>query len=263
MPVFTMSPFTSEFLGTAVLVLLGNTLASSVLLSRTRGENAGWLAVSMGWGLALFVAMWVAASSGAHLNPAITIALVASGSCEAGRLSSHLPGQFLGALAGALVAAVVYVPHWRQTEDPSRVLGCFCSVPAIRAPISNLLAEAIGMFVLVLGVHAIVAQPWTPPEALATEADSIFHAAQLWRTEWWQFSGAMGILLGIVMLTIGSSMGGAMNPARDISSRLVHALLPLPGKGSSDWGFAWVPVVGPLIGALAGAFTAKALGFGL
>jgi glycerol uptake facilitator protein len=263
MPFFTMSPFTSEFLGTAVLVLLGNTLASSVLLSRTRGENAGWLAVSMGWGLALFVAMWVAASSGAHLNPAITLALVASGACDAGRLSSHLPGQFLGAMAGALVASVVFLPHWRQTEDPSRVLGCFCSVPAIRAPISNLLAEAIGMFVLVFGVHAMVAQPWTPPEALAINGDGIFHTALLWRADWWQFAGAVGVLLGVVMLTIGSSMGGAMNPARDISSRLVHAVLPLPGKGTSDWSYAWVPVVGPLIGALAAVFAAKAVGFGI
>lgn len=256
-----MSDFTSEFLGTAILVMLGNALAASVLLSRTRAENAGWIAVSLGWGAALFVGVWIAASSGAHLNPAVTIALCAAHLIEPASLGIHIPAQLLGAAAGAVVATLPFLPHWRLTEDRERLLGCFCSVPAVRAPLSNLLAEAVGMFVLVFGIFAIVDHPWTPPHVVVIDADGVSTASQLWRAGWWQFAGGLGLLLAMIMLAIGSSMGGAMNPARDLSSRLVHSLLPIPGKGSSEWEYAWVPVIGPVLGALAGAFLAKAVGW--
>lgn len=255
-----MSHFVSEFLGTAVLVLLGNAIVAAVALTRTRAHGTGWPAVALGWGAALTIGAWIAAPSGAHLNPAVTIALACAGLVDPATLGSHVIAQLLGALVGALVTAVVFLPHWRLTEDSSRVLACFCSVPAVRAPLSNFLAETVGMFLFVLGVFAIAGHPWTPPEVYAPGMEGLALEDPSWRAAWWQFAGAVGLMLAIVLFSLGATMGGAMNPARDLSSRLVHALLPLPGKGPSDWGYAWVPVAGPILGALAGVMVAGMAG---
>lgn len=253
-----MSPFISEFVGTAALVLVGNCAAASVLLARSRGENSGWLALCAGWAFAMFVAVWVAVPSGAHLNPAVTASLAATGELREGTLLGHVIAQLIGAIIGAVGAVLVYLPHWRLTHDPGRVQACLCSPPGVRAPLANLLAIAGATFIYVFLVHMIIADPWQVPVGFGVAGESA--SAEAWRSEWWAFSGAVATLFGGLMLALGGSTGGSMNPARDIAGRAVHALLPLPGKAGVDWGYAWVPVVAPLAGALAAAFAVKAVG---
>jgi len=234
-----MKPALAEFIGTALLVLLGDGVVANVVLNRSKGQNAGWIVVATGWGLAVAVAVYcVNRISGAHLNPAVTIGLAALGQFGPEQVPVYIAAQMAGAFVGAGLVWLAYLPHWRETADPAAKLGVFCTAPAVRSPMANLLTEIIGTLVLVLGVLAIQSPKNLKPD----------HG----------FDTGLGpLLVGVLVLSIGVSLGGptgyAINPARDLGPRLAHALLPIPGKGGSDWSYAWIPVVGPIIGGILGA----------
>jgi glycerol uptake facilitator protein len=227
-----------EFVGTAILILLGNGVVGGVLLAGTKAENAGWMAITTGWALAVFAGVAVAISIGdsdAHLNPAFTVAsVVMTGHAE--RLFTYIPAQILGAMVGAVLVWLLYLPHWRPTADTDKKLACFCTGPAIRQPPSNFLSELIGTFVLVL-VAASLFSHRLAPGGLAPGLGPVLVGALVWS----------------IGLSLGATTGYAINPARDFGPRLVHSLLPIPGKGGSDWGYAWVPVLGPVAGGIAAA----------
>lgn len=230
-----MSIFGAEVIGTGLLILLGDGVVAAVLLNHSKAQNGGWIVITWGWAMAVMVAVFaVGQFSGAHLNPAVTIGFAIEGRTEWGDVPEYLAGEFIGAFIGATLVWLSYLDHWRETEDPGLKLAVFCTAPAIRNPISNIITEVVGTFVLVFGVMAFFAD-----EATAA-------------------TGLGGLLVGLLVLAIGLSLGGptgyAINPARDLGPRIMHAILPIPGKGGSDWGYSWVPVVGPLIGcALAAA----------
>lgn len=227
-----------EFVGTAILILLGNGVVGGVLLARSKAENAGWIAITTGWALAVFAGVAVAISIGdsdAHLNPAFTVAsVVMTGHAE--RLFTYIPAQILGAMTGAVLVWLVYLPHWEPTADTGKKLACFCTGPAIRNPPSNFLSEVIGTFVLVL-VAASLFSHRLAPGGLAGRLGPVLVGAVVWS----------------IGLSLGATTGYAINPARDFGPRLVHSFLPIPGKGTSDWGYAWVPVFGPVAGGIAAA----------
>lgn len=229
-----MSPYLGEFLGTLLLILLGGGIVAGVCLKHSKAEQAGWLAITIGWGLAVAVAVYaVGQVSGAHLNPAVTLALALTGGFSWEKVPGYVLAQLLGAFCGAVLVWLHYLPHWEKTGDPATKLAVFATGPAIRNWSANLLSEIIGTFVLVFGVLAIGAN------RLA--------------------EGLNPLLVGLLVVSIGLSLGGttgyAINPARDLGPRLAHAVLPIPGKGSSDWSYGWIPVVGPVIGGLLGGWT--------
>ncbi|MFX1735924.1 aquaporin family protein [Paraburkholderia sp. A1RI_3L] len=223
-----MSPYIAEFVGTAMLVLLGDGAVANVLLARTKGKGADLIVIVMGWAMAVFVAVYITASfSGAHLNPVVTVALALAGKFAWSKVPGYVAAQMLGGMAGALLVWLAYRQHFAKEADPDVKLGVFCTAPAIRSVPHNFLTEMICTFVLILGVLYLA----SPQVGL----------------------GALDALpVGLLVLGIGISLGGptgyAMSPARDLSPRLVHALLPIPGKRDSDWHYAWIPVVGPLAG---------------
>ncbi len=226
-----MTPFLGEVIGTALLVLLGNGVVANVVLEGTKGQNAGWIVITWGWGMAVFVAVFtVAAFSGAHLNPAVSLGLAIAGKFEWAGLPMYWLAQFLGAGIGAFLVWLVYFPHFAITEDKNLKLAAFSTAPGIRNTAFNLVSEIVGAFVLVFAVLFL--------------AVSVFGL------------GALDALpVGLLILAIGLSLGGttgyAINPARDLGPRIIHAILPMPGgKRDSDWGYAWIPVVGPLIGGV-------------
>jgi glycerol uptake facilitator protein len=231
------SPFLGEFLGTMMLILLGDGVVAGVLLKRSKGEGGGWLVITTGWAFAVMAGVFTAVacgSSDAHLNPAVTLGFaVRAGSF--GKCLPYITAQLLGAMAGAALVWLHYLPHWKETPDAATKLSCFCTHPAIRKAVANLISEIIGTAVLVFVVGAIFSK------AVAAGGP-----------------GALGpYLVGSLVWGIGLSLGGttgyAINPARDLGPRVAHALLPLAGKGSSDWSYAPIPVIGPLAGgALAG-----------
>ena len=231
-----------EFMGTMVLILLGDGVVAGVLLKRSKGEGAGWLTITAAWGIAVFAGVCTSTAWGstdAHLNPAITVAsAILSGS--ASKLLIYIPAQILGAMAGAALVWLMYLPHWKITEDADAKLGCFCTIPAIRKPAANLLAEIIGSFILFLVISAILSKALAPT-GLAL--------------------GLAPFLVGFLVWGIGMSLGGptgyAINPARDLGPRLTHMLLPIAGKRNSDWSYAWVPIVGPIAGAALAATIIK------
>jgi glycerol uptake facilitator protein len=232
-----VSIFGAEVIGTALLVLLGDGVVAAVLLSHSKAQNSGWIVITFGWGMAVMLGVFVAAQySGAHLNPAVTFGFALEGRTEWGDVPEYFAGEFVGAFIGATLVWLAYLDHWRETEDPGLKLACFSTAPAIRNTVSNLITEVIGTFVLVFGVMAIFADKVTAATGLG------------------------GLIVGLLVLGIGLSLGGptgyAINPARDLGPRIMHAILPIAGKGESDWSYAWIPVVGPLIGAAiaAGAF---------
>ncbi|MBL9154187.1 MAG: aquaporin family protein [Verrucomicrobiales bacterium] len=240
-----MSPILAEFLGTALLILLGNGVVANVVLTGTKGHGAGWIVITAGWAMAVTVAVYaVGTISGGHLNPAVTVALLAIGKIGGATAGAYILAQMLGAVTGSILVYLAYLPHWRATADPAAKLAVHCTGPAIRHTPGNLLTETIGTFVLVLGALAL-----PRPENLDAATG---------------FSTGFGpLLVGFIVFSIGLSLGGptgyAINPARDLGPRLAHALLPIPGKGPADWGYAWIPVVGPLIGGVLGALTFQAL----
>ncbi|OCX03888.1 aquaporin [Streptococcus dysgalactiae subsp. equisimilis] len=224
--------FTGELLGTFILVLLGDGVVSACILNKTKAQNSGWIAIVLGWGIAVTVAVYISGfMSGAHLNPAVTLAMAAIGSLPWSQVVTYFVAQFLGAMLGALVLYLHYYPHWKETKDAGTILACFSTGPAIRHAWSNLLGEALGTAVLVITVMAI------GPNKVA--------------------AGFGPIIVGFVVMAVGFSLGAttgyAINPARDLGPRIMHALLPIPNKGDSDWSYAWIPVLGPILGGVAGA----------
>jgi glycerol uptake facilitator protein len=228
-----MSPYLAEFIGTAVLVLLGNGAVANVLLARTKGNGADLIVIVFGWAMAVFVAVFVTASfSGAHLNPIVTISLALVGKFAWSKVGGYIAAQMLGGMMGASLVWLAYRQHFEKEADPDLKLAVFCTAPAIRSVTHNVITEAICTFVLILGVLYLAA----PQVGL----------------------GALDALpVGLLVLGIGISLGGptgyAMSPARDLSPRIMHALLPIPGKRDSDWRYALVPVLGPLLGGVAAA----------
>jgi glycerol uptake facilitator protein len=229
-----MNSFLAELVGTMLLILLGDGVVAAVVLSKSKAENSGWMVITTGWALAVAMAVYaVGRISGAHINPAITLGLAAIGKFPWSEVPKYLAAQFLGAFVGAVIVWLAYLAHWPVTEDRSAKLAVFSTIPAIRRLDLNLLTEIIGTFVLMFGVLAILANP-APTQ-----------------------SGLTPLLIGFLVWSIGLSLGAptgyAINPARDLGPRLAHALLPIPGKGGSDWGYAWVPIVGPSLGGILGA----------
>lgn len=230
-----MNPFLGEVIGTAILMLLGNGVVANVVLSGTKGEGSGWIVIAWGWGMAVFVAVFtVAAFSGAHINPAVTVALAIAGEFAWSGVPGYIIAQFLGAAIGTTLVWLAYKDHFAKTENADLKLAVFCTGPAIRNPVSNLITEIIGTFVLVFAV--------------------LFLAVAVLG-----LGGLDALPVGLLVLAIGLSLGGptgyALNPARDLGPRIMHFLLPIPGKRDSDWGYAWIPVVGPLIGGGLAALT--------
>ncbi len=249
-----MEYFIWEVIGTMILMLLGNGVVANVVLNETKGNNSGWIVITMGWGMAVFVAVFVAGQfSGAHINPAVTIGLATAGLFDWGMVGIYIAGQMLGAFIGAVLVWLAYKDHFAATEDGPAKLAVHSTGPAIRNLPANVMTEAIGTFMLVFGVFYIVAPGFINP------ADGELLTAIVIDGQEVGFGlGALAALpVGFLVLGIGLSLGGptgyAINPARDLGPRIAHAILPIPNKGSSDWGYSWVPIVGPVIGALAAA----------
>jgi len=228
-----MSPYLGEFLGTATLMLLGSGVVAGVLLPQSKSHNGGWLVIAVAWGLAVLFGIYAAApsGSGAHMNSALTIALAALGKFPWAQVPGYVAAQVSGAAVGSTLAYFAYLPHWKSDLDPQLKRAVFCTSPAIRNFPAAILCELIGSFVLMFGVLIIGANRMT--EGLAPFA-------------------VAGLVVAIG-LSLGGPTGYAINPARDLGPRIAHALLPIPGKGSSDWAYAWVPVAAPIVGMLLAA----------
>jgi glycerol uptake facilitator protein len=240
----TAEKFVAELIGTMILILLGDGVVAGVLLNKSKAFAGGWIVITMAWGLAVFSGVVVAGPySGAHLNPAVTLGLAIAGKTPWDQVPAYWVAQFIGAFIGATLVFLHYYPHWAETEDPALKLAVFCTGPAIRSPLWNLVSETIGTFVLMfvilmfLGANVAGAQTGV--------AGSIGSISAL----------PVGLLIVVIGLSLGGTTGYAINPARDLGPRIMHAILPIPGKGGSDWEYAWIPVVGPLLGgAIAGVF---------
>lgn len=228
-----MSPFLAEFIGTMLLLILGNGVVANVVLAKTKGHNSGLIVIAFGWAIGVFVGVYSsAAASGAHLNPAITIGLAAVGKFEWANVPMYLLAQLTGAMTGSFIMWLAYKKHFDETTDADAILAVFSTGPAIKSPLLNVVTEVVGTFVLMLGVLLIAA----PQNSL----------------------GALNALpVALLVLGIGLSLGGptgyAINPARDLGPRIMHMLLPIKHKKGSDWAYSWVPIVGPIIGALIAA----------
>ncbi len=240
--------YLAEFVGTAILILLGNGVVANVVLAKTNGEQSGWIVVTFGWGMAVFVAvLCVSHLSGAHINPAVSIALLAAGQLKPLVTLGYVTAQLLGAMVGACLVYAFYRDHYHATDDADAKKATFCTAPKIQNMPRNFLSEAIGTFVLVFAVLMMGA---TPPSVELTGGIGTAAAPTITLG-----LGAIGALpVGLIVLAIGLSLGGttgyAINPARDLGPRIIHAILPIPGKRDSDWGYAWVPVLGPIVGGL-------------
>jgi glycerol uptake facilitator protein len=234
-----MSPYLAEVIGTAILITLGDGVVANVVLQKSKGHNGGWIVIASGWALGVTVAVYlVGAISGAHLNPAVTLGLAAIGRFSWALVPGYIAAQMLGAFLGAVVVWLAYLPHWAATEDRGLKLAVFCTRPSIRQPGANLLTEIIGTAILMLGVLAILRPENLVPNTGFDKGFAPF---------------LVGLLVAAIGLSLGGPTGYAINPARDLGPRLAHALLPIAGKGDSDWGYAWVPIVGPVIGGVLGA----------
>lgn len=233
-----MHPYLAEFFGTMLLVILGDGVVAGVVLKRTKSENAGWLTIVVAWGLAVTLAVFAVGDySGAHLNPAVTIGLLVDGSFPSDLVVGYILSQMAGAFVGAIIVWLHYLPHWKETPDAATKLSVFSTGPALRNTMANLLSEIIATAVLILGLLFLGANEFT--------------------------QGLKPVVVGLLIMAIGLSLGGptgfAINPARDLGPRLAHFILPIHGKGSSDWSYAWIPVVGPIIGGALGALVYNAL----
>ena len=249
-----MQSLLAEAIGTMILVLLGDGVVANVLLERSKGQNSGWLVITMGWGVAVAIAVYaVGRISGAHLNPAVTLALATIGSFPWADVPGYIAAQMIGAIAGAVLVWLAYLPHWRITPDQGAKLGVFATGPAIRNTAGNLICEIIGTAVLLFGILAIAANAQTLSKPGDVDLSFVFSR------------GLQPLLVGVLILGIGLSLGGptgySLNPARDLGPRIAHAILPIAGKGSSDWEYSWIPVIGPIIGGIAGAGLFAVIGF--
>jgi len=227
-----MTPFLGELVGTMILIIFGAGVVGGVLMKKSKAENSGWIVITIGWGLAVAMGVYaVGGVSGAHLNPAVTLGMASIGEFPWVYVPKYMLAQILGAISGAIIVYFHYLPHWKETEDEAAKLSVFATIPAIRHPLSNLTSEIIGTFILLVGLLAIGANEFT--------------------------EGLNPLIVGALIVAIGVSLGGttgyAINPARDLGPRIAHFFLPIPGKGKSDWSYAWIPVVGPLLGGTFGA----------
>ncbi|PRD55325.1 MIP/aquaporin family protein [Phyllobacterium myrsinacearum] len=238
------TPFIGELLGTMMLIILGDGVVAGVLLQGSKAQNAGWVAITAGWAFAVLAGVFVATSTGspdAHINPAVTIGFaVVSG--DYSKIASYIPAQLIGAFLGGVIVWLQYLPHWAKTSDAGLKLAVFCTGPAIRNTGANLLSEIIGTFVLVFVIASIFSK--AVAGAGITPAIGPYMVA---------------MLVWAIGLSLGGTTGYAINPARDLGPRIAHAVLPIAGKGGSDWGYSWIPVVGPIVGAIIAAFFIKAL----
>jgi glycerol uptake facilitator len=237
-----MQAYIAEFIGTMLLIILGDGVVAGVLLRNSKAENSGWIVITFGWAMAVAIAVYcVGQFSGGFINPAVTIGFAVAGQFDWALVPGYIIAQFLGAFVGGVIVWLAYLSHWPETADPGLKLGVFCTAPAIYNTASNLITEIIGTFVLVFGVSGIVANSGAAGPV----------AAKVIAT------GLNPLLVGLLVLGIGLSLGGptgyAINPARDLGPRIAHAVLPIAGKGGNDWGYSWIPVVGPIIGGIIGA----------
>jgi glycerol uptake facilitator protein len=249
-----MKPYLAEFVGTMILVLLGDGVVANSLLARSKGENSGWIVITTGWGVAVAMAVYaVGRISGAHINPAVTLALATMGSFPWSNVAGYLAAQLAGGFVGAVLVWLAYLPHWEHTADPAAKLGVFSTGPAIQRPGPNFMTEVIGSAIMLFGILAIAANAQTLTRPGEVDLSVVFSR------------GLQPLLVGVLILGIGLSLGGptgyALNPARDLGPRIAHAVLPIPGKGPSDWQYAWIPVIAPIVGAIAGAALFAAIGF--
>ena len=229
-----MTPFIAELTGTAMLIILGDGVVANVILQKTKGNNGGLISITLGWAMAVFVGVYATASiSGAHLNPAVTIALASIGKFEWALVPTYLAAQLLGAMLGALIVWITYRQHFNATDDAATKLGVFCTSPSIKSPVDNFLSEFIGTFVFILAILFI-----TKSQNSLGSLDAL----------------PVALLVLAIGLSLGGTTGYAINPARDLGPRIMHALLPIKNKGGSDWGYSWVPVLAPIGGAVTAAF---------
>lgn len=233
-----MSEFLAELIGTMILIIFGAGVVGGVVLKKSKAEDSGWVVVTIGWGLAVAMGVYAVGSfTGAHINPAVTLGFAAAGEFPWSKVPMYISAQILGAIIGGVIVFLNYLPHWRETKDQGAKLGVFATDPAINSPFSNLVSEIIGTFVLVMGLMFIGANEFT--------------------------EGLNPLIVGALIIAIGMSLGGAtgyaINPARDLGPRIAHAILPIPGKGGSNWKYAWVPIVGPALGGIYGALFYKAI----
>lgn len=225
-----MVPFAGEIIGTMLLIILGNGVVANVVLKNTKGNSGGWIVITFGWAMGVFVAVFTMGSiSGAHINPAVTIGLALVGKFPWADVPVYILGQLIGAALGATIVWIHYKDHFAITENEDLKLACFCTAPEIRSTVNNLLSEIIGTFVLVFGVLFIAA-----PEVGIGSLDAL----------------PVALLVFAIGLSLGGTTGYAINPARDLGPRIMHALLPIPRKRSSDWGYSWIPICGPIIGTV-------------
>lgn len=227
-----MSAFWAEVVGTMLLIILGDGVVGGVLLNKSKAQNGGWIVITAGWGLAVAMSVYAVGNiSGAHINPAVTVGFAAAGQFPWSDVPTYILAQMIGAFMGAVIVWIHYYPHWSKTEDPDLKRAVFCTDPAIRSPFSNLMSEVIGTFVLIFGLMAIGMNEFT--------------------------QGLNPLIVGLLIVSIGLSLGGttgyAINPARDLGPRIAHFVMPIAGKGGSNWGYAWIPVIGPIIGGILGA----------
>lgn len=231
-----MSNFTAELIGTMFLILLGNGVVANVVLAGTKGNNSGWIVVTTGWALGVFTGVVIAGPySGAHLNPAVTMALALAGKFEWVEVPSFILAQFIGAMLGALLVWLMYKDHFKVTKEPGLKAAVFCTSPAIKGNFSNIISEMIGTFVLIFVIF-------------------YFSSAEFGEDKTPIGLGSLGaipvtFLVWAIGLSLGGTTGYAINPARDLGPRIMHALLPIPEKGDGEWSYAWIPVVGPILGA--------------
>jgi glycerol uptake facilitator protein len=222
-----------------ILIVFGDGVVANVVLDRTKGNNSGWIVITTGWALGVTIAVYsVGSISGAHLNPAVTIAMAAIGKFPWSSVPGYIAAQIVGGFLGGIIVWLTYLPHWAATTDPRAKLAVFCTGPAIRKPFPNIVSETVATFMLVLGLLAVLS-----PANLLPGSDLA--------------KGFGPLLVGVIVWGIGLSLGGqtgyAINPARDLGPRIAHAVLPIPGKGTSDWGYAWIPVLAPILGGVLGA----------
>lgn len=244
-----MTPYLAEFIGTTLLVVFGNGVVANVVLARTKGNGSGWIVITAGWAFAVFIGAFCSApASGAHLNPAVTIAMAVAGKLEMAKVAGYLGAQMLGGIVGGALVYFFYREHFKVSSDADGKLGCFCTAPNIRNLPQALFCEIVGTFCLILPIFLMTPASMTMEGVESAEVGL----------------GSVGLIpVALLVFGIGLSLGGttgyAINPARDLGPRLAHALLPIPGKRDSDWGYSWVPVIGPIIGGLLAALVNGAL----
>ncbi len=236
-----MPEFLAEVIGTMILIILGGGVVGGVVLKKSKAEDAGWVVITIGWGLGVTMGVYAVGSfTGAHINPAVTLGFAAAGEFPWSKVPMYISAQMIGAFIGAVVVFLNYLPHWKETKDQGAKLAVFSTDPAVRSPFSNLVSEIIGTFILLMGLMFIGANEFT--------------------------EGLNPLIVGLLIVAIGMSLGGAtgyaINPARDLGPRIAHALLPIPGKGGSDWKYSWVPIVGPILGGVYGAVFYRAIFLG-